>query len=98
MTLQGLCAAFNHSWICLKDGYCCPVFGRFFPLGIGLKQKKKVCPIYWNSRQRLPVQEVFAIYRFLRQTISRASVKMTKYKIITIAPKNVGTYRAKLFS
>ncbi|HWQ95818.1 MAG TPA: hypothetical protein VN368_00450 [Candidatus Methylomirabilis sp.] len=34
MTPEELCAALNHSWVCLKDGYYCPTCDRSFPLGI----------------------------------------------------------------
>jgi hypothetical protein len=44
MTPEELCAALNHSWICLKDGYYCPVCGRFFPLGIWAKTEEERMP------------------------------------------------------
>jgi hypothetical protein len=40
MTPEELCAAFNHSWICTKDGYYCPVCNRSFLLGIWAKAEE----------------------------------------------------------
>jgi len=40
-----VCAALNHSWLCLKDGYYCPVCNRSFPLGIWAKSENDKIPV-----------------------------------------------------
>ncbi|NJD78250.1 MAG: hypothetical protein FIB08_14355 [Candidatus Methanoperedens sp.] len=44
MTPEELCAALNHSWVCLTDGYYCPICNRSFPLGIWAKAEEKKIP------------------------------------------------------
>ncbi len=44
MTTEEICAALNHSWLCLKDGYYCPVCNRSFPLGIWAKAEEDKIP------------------------------------------------------